>query len=203
VYGITLNLEKRFADHFGAGASYYFQVAEGTYSNPNDAYNAIASKTEPHLSMIPLGWDQRHTFMGTVTVGIEGWTLTFQGKYQSGRPYTPSFTQGAQVGSSTYIGYRDNSARLPTTSSLDLLLHKRFQVGPLHLGFLVTVYNVFDQAGATTVYSDTGSPSYTTNINPANINYSAERIGTVEDLLRHPDWYIPPRQVQAGLTLEL
>jgi len=202
VYGITLNLEKRFADHFGAGATYYFQVAEGTYSNPNDAYNAITSNTEPHLSLIPLSWDQKHTLMGTVTLGVRNWTLTLQGKYQTGRPYTPSFTRGAQVGSSTYVGYLDNSARLPTTSSLDILLHKRFQVGSLHLGLLVTVYNVLDQAGATNVYTDTGTADYTTNIDPETISYVPERVGTVQDLLRRPDWYIPPRQVQAGLTLE-
>ena len=202
IYGLTLNMEKRYADHYSAGVSYAFQVVEGTYSNPNDAYNAIQNENEPRLALIPLNWDQRHTLMGNVSLGIQGWILTFQGKYQTGRPYTPTFTQGAQVGASTYIGYRDNSARLPTVSSIDILLHKRFRVGSLNLGLLITAYNVLDQSGETAVYTDTGTAQYTTNIDPKTIPYVPERIGTVEDLIRRPDWYIAPRQIQAGLTLE-
>ncbi len=202
VYGATLDLEKRFSGHFGASLNYTFQVAEGTYSNPNDAFNAIQSNTEPRLAMIPLNWDQRHTLMTMATFGVQGWTLTFQGKYQTGRPYTPSFTRGAQIGGSTYVGFRDNSARLPTISSLDVLLHKRFRIGSLNLGLLVTIYNVLDQASETAVYTDTGTAQYTTNIDPDNIPYVSKRVGTVQDLLRRPDWYIAPRQIQAGLTLE-
>ncbi|MBN1781148.1 TonB-dependent receptor [bacterium] len=203
VYGLTLNVEKRFADHYGAGLSYSFQVAEGTYSNPNDAYNAIQNENEPRLTLIPLNWDQRHTLMGNVTLGVRGWIVTFQGKYQTGRPYTPSFTRGAQVGGSNYIGYRDNSANLPTVKSLDILLHKRFRIDSFRFGLFVTLYNALDQSGETYVYTDTGTAEYTTNIDPKTIPYVPERVGTVEDLIRRPDWYIAPRQIQAGISLEL
>jgi hypothetical protein len=27
-------------------------------------------------------------------------------------------------------------------------------------------------------------------------------VGTVEDFLRQPTWFIPPRQIQAGFTVE-
>jgi outer membrane receptor protein involved in Fe transport len=203
VYGLVVDFEKRYANHFGVGASYSFQVAEGTYSNPNDAFNAIQNEQEPRLNLIPLNWDQRHTLMGTATAGFGGWTVTLQGKYQTGRPYTPTYAKGEQVGGSESIGFRDNSARLPTTSSLDVLVHKRFRVGSLDLGLLVTVYNVFDQAGETAVYAETGTAGYSANIVPSEWSYLAERVGTVQDLLRQPTWYIAPRHVQAGLTLEL
>jgi hypothetical protein len=107
------------------------------------------------------------------------------------------------VGGSAYVGYRDNSARLPTTSSLDVLVHKRFAVGSMKFGFLVTVYNLFDQRGETAVYSETGTAKYSANIIPSEWPYVPERVGTVTDLLRQPSWYIAPRHVQAGLTLEL
>jgi len=202
VYGVTLDVEKRFANHIGAMASYSFQVAEGTYSNPNDAFNAAQASREPRLFLIPLGWDQRHTLNASVTVGTKGWMLTFQERIRSGRPYTPTYAQGSFVGSSNYIGDRDNSARLPTTSQFDIMLHKRFRVGALNLGLLVTVYNVFDQKGETAVYTETGTARYSANMDPRNIDYVSNRVGTVEDLVRQPGWYIPPRQVQAGLTLE-
>jgi hypothetical protein len=202
VYGIVLDLDKRYSSHFSGNISYSFQVAEGTYSNPLDAFNAISAKTEPRLNLIPLNWDQHHTLMGSATLGAAGWTLTFQGKYQTGRPYTPTYARGSFVGGEAQVGYRDNSARLPSTSQLDLLLHRRFRVGALNLGLLVTVYNVFDQKGETAVYSETGTARYSVNLDPNYVNYNTLRIGTVEDLVRRPDWYIPPRQVQAGLTLE-
>jgi outer membrane receptor for ferrienterochelin and colicin len=202
VYGVVLDLEKRYSSHFSGNLSYSFQVAEGTYSNPLDAFNAISARTEPRLNLIPMNWDQRHTLMATATLGAAGWTLTFQGKYQTGRPYTPTYARGSFVGGAAQVGYRDNSARLPSTSQLDLLLHRRFRVGPLNLGFLVTVYNVFDQKGETAVYTETGTARYSVNLDPGYVNYNTLRIGTVEDLVRRPDWYIAPRQVQAGLTLE-
>ncbi len=202
VYGIVFDLDKRYSSHFSGNLSYSFQVAEGTYSNPLDAFNAISAKTEPRLNLIPLNWDQRHTLMSTVTFGVSGWTLTFQGKYQTGRPYTPTYARGTFVGGEAQVGYRDNSARLPSTSQLDVLLHKRFRVGPMKLGLLVTVYNVFDQKGETGVYAETGTARYSVNLDPNYINYNTLRIGTVEDLVRRPDWYIAPRQVQAGFTLE-
>lgn len=141
--------------------------------------------------------------MGNVTLGAKGWILTLQGKYQTGRPYTPSFTRGAQVGGSNYIGYRDNSARLPTISTLDILLHKRFAINSFHFGLFLTIYNALDESGETYVYTDTGTAEYTTNTDPETIPYVPQRIGTVEDLIRRPGWYIAPRQIQAGLTLEL
>jgi len=201
-YGIVLDLEKRYSNHFSGNLHYSFQIAEGTYSNPLDAFNAISAKTEPRLNLIPLNWDQHHTLMGVATYEVSGWTVSLQGKFQTGRPYTPSYARGSFVGSATQVGYRDNSARLPSTSQLDLLLHKRFRVGPLNLGFIVTVYNVFDQKGETFVYTETGTARYSVNIDPNYINYNPYRVGTVEDYVRRPDWYIAPRQVQAGLTLE-
>jgi hypothetical protein len=202
VYGMTMNLQKRYASHFGAGLAYAFQIAEGTYSNPTDAFNALQNMQEPRLAMIPLNWDQRHTLTGSATTGLAGWIATLQYKLRSGRPYTPTYASGSFVGESTYSGLRDNSGRLPMTSQFDLMIHKRFRVGSTELGFLVTVYNLFDQKGETTVYTETGSARYSANIDPDTIPYDAARVGTVEDFLRQPTWFIPPRQIQAGFTVE-
>jgi hypothetical protein len=202
VYGMTVDLEKRFSGHFGGGVAYAYQTAEGTYSNPADAFYALQNLQEPRLAMIPLNWDQRHTLTGTATTGAAGWVATLQYKLRSGRPYTPSYASGSFVGGSTYSGLRDNSGRLPLNSQFDLMLHKRFRVGGAEVGFLVTVYNLFDQKGETAVYTETGSARYSANIDPQTIPVDPARVGTVEDFLRQPTWFIPPRQVQAGFTVE-
>ena len=70
VYGMTLELEKRFAQFYSAKIYYTYQLAEGTYSNPNDSYDNVYNASEPEeprLALIPMNWDQRHTLNSFVT----------------------------------------------------------------------------------------------------------------------------------------
>ncbi|NQT27236.1 TonB-dependent receptor [candidate division KSB1 bacterium] len=201
VYGITVDLEKRFSNHFGANLYYMYQVVEGTYSNPDDAFQALNNEEEPRINLIPLGWDQRHTLNAVVTAGYAGWVTTLMWNYSSGQPYTPGYAIGTFVGGSTFTGLRENSARLPNTSSLDIRLQKRIHVNGLDMTVFSTVYNVFDQKGETSVYSETGTAKYSTNIDAQYAGYNPTRIGTYTDFVRQPNWYIPPRQVQIGLRI--
>ena len=201
VRGITVDLSKRFSGHYSAQVSYLFQVAEGSYSNATDAFYALQNLREPQLALIPMGWDQRHTLNAYLTLELSGYMITVMGQYRTGRPYTPSYARGTMVGSSNYSGLRDNSARLPATSGIDLLIQKGFRVGALNLAVFATVYNVFDQKGEVGVYSDTGTARYSSNIDPEYIGYNAARIGTVTDYVRQPTWYISPRQIQAGMKI--
>jgi hypothetical protein len=201
VRGITLDLKKRYSGRFSANVYYMFQVAEGSYSNPDDAFFALQAEQEPRLALIPLNWDQRHTLNSVVTGSYRGWTATLMGKLQTGRPYTPSFGRGSRVGTTAYVGYRDNSSRLPTTSSLDLRIQKQIRVGGMTAAFFATLYNLFDQKGEVWVYTETGTARYSTNISPDYAGYDPARVGTVRDLVRQPDWYISPRQIQAGVQV--
>ena len=109
VRGITLKLEKRYSHNFFANVDYSFQVAEGTYSNPNDAFNAQLAQEEPRLAILPLNWDQNHTLNASFSYNYRNWIVSLIGRYWTGRPYTPSFPRGATVGTTTYSGLRDNS----------------------------------------------------------------------------------------------
>ena len=44
-------------------------IAEGTYSNPQDAYFDAQDNQAPRLSMLPLNWDQTHTLNFRATTG--------------------------------------------------------------------------------------------------------------------------------------
>ncbi|RPH98662.1 MAG: TonB-dependent receptor, partial [Calditrichaeota bacterium] len=91
VRGITLSLKKRYSNRFSAWIDYSFQKAEGTYSNPNDAFIASIALQEPRLAMIPLDWDQNHTLNGRLIYQYDTWTISLVGQYWTGKPYTPSF----------------------------------------------------------------------------------------------------------------
>ena len=201
VRGITVKLEKRFSNNIAYYIDYSYQTAEGTYSNPNDAFNATQNNQEPRLNLIPLNWDQKHTLNARIMYRLKGWVASFIGRYWSGRPYTPSFALGTQVGAATFSGLTENSSRLPTVNSYDLRLEKELGLGTLRVSAFIYVYNLFDQKEERSVFSDTGSAEYTTYPRLTDVVYTAARIGSPEDLLMRPEWYIAPREVNIGFTV--
>ncbi|RPI07129.1 MAG: TonB-dependent receptor [Ignavibacteriae bacterium] len=202
VKGITLKLEKRFSDHFSFRADYTFQSAEGTYSNPDDEYNNIQNNQAPVLALLPLNFDQKHTVNVQFIYGISDWIVSMIGRYWTGLPYTPTPATGSgTVGSSAVSGYTTNSARLPNQKSIDLSISKSFRVlSNVDLQLFLNVYNLLDQRDATSVYSDSGTPDYTTTSQVAR-PYNNLRVSTVEDFVNQPSWYTSPRQVQVGVSL--
>jgi hypothetical protein len=201
VRGITIKVEKRYSNNFSARLDYSYQLAEGTYSNPNDAYNDIINQNEPQKTLIPMNWDQNHTLNGSFVYRVSDWTISMIGRYWTGRPYTPAFVTGEVLGSAAYTGLKENSSRLPSQKSVDLYINKRFYISSLRLELFMNVYNLFDQKDNTNVYGDTGTADYTTTIDPSKIPYNAKRIGTIEDYANQPGWYSEPRQVQVGLIV--
>jgi hypothetical protein len=201
VRGITIRVEKRQSNNFSARLDYSFQSAEGTYSNPDDAYNDIEDQKEPRKILIPMSWDQNHTFNGSIVYQVSAWTVSMVGRYWTGRPYTPSFSTAQFIGTRAYTGLKENSARLPNQMSVDLYINKRLYIGSFYLDLFMNVYNIFDQKNDTAVYGDTGTADYTTTIDPSKIPYDPRRIGTLEDYINQAGWYTAPRQVQLGLTV--
>ncbi|MFC1568976.1 TonB-dependent receptor domain-containing protein [bacterium] len=201
VRGVTVKLEKRYSNHFSAGVDYSFQVAEGTYSSPDDAFNAINNDQEPLRYIIPLNWDQNHTLNGRIVTRFGSWTASLIGRYWTGRPYTPQFTQGEATGPTSNIGLKQNSARLPNQKSMDLYLNKRIKLSGIHMNVFINIYNLFDNRDETNVYADTGTAEYTTTVRPAEIPYDANRVGALDSYVVRPEWYTAPRQIQVGLSL--
>jgi len=201
VRGFTLSLKKRQSAHFSAWADYTYQVAEGTYSNPNDAYTAYVGQQEPRLAMIPLGWDQRHTLNGRLIFTRSSWTASLVGRYWTGRPYTPTFPIGVSIGAGALKGLRENSARLPDQKSVDLFIQKRVRPAGLQCDLFVNVYNLLDTRDELQVWTDTGTADYTTTITPERVPYNPLRIGTVQSYITRPDWYTAPRWIQAGVAI--
>ncbi len=202
VKGITLKIEKRFTNNYSFRTDYTFQSAEGTYSGQADAYNASLANRSPVLSLLPMNWDQKHTFNAQFIYDISGWTFSLIGRYWSGRPYTPAFPSGESVGGSAISGLTTNSARRPAQKNIDLTISKMFQLfSNVRFEVFMNVYNLLDQRDETNVYNDTGTAEYTTNINPSIVPYNVNRVSTVEDYVLQPSWYTAPRQVHVGFIL--
>jgi hypothetical protein len=200
VRGITLEIDKRLSGNYSFRASYTYQSAEGTYSNPTDAYNSALNNQAPVLALVPMNWDQTHTFNGQVIYDISDWTFSLIGRYWSGRPYTPQFARSETVGASAVTGLTNNSARRPNQTAVDLSINKYFRFkNSYYLNLFLNVYNLLDIRDETNVYTDTGTADYTTLIDPSRTPYHSDRVSTVEDYVVQPGWYTAPRQIHLGL----
>jgi outer membrane receptor protein involved in Fe transport len=197
IRGITFSLTKRHSNHFSANVDYTFQYAEGTYTDPFDAFNALANNQERRLSLIPLGYDQRHTLNTDVNFSYGTWSVTLLGQYHTGNPYTPASARGQSLG----VGIRENSEYTPTVKNVDLYVNKFFDLGGLRLSLFAKVYNLFDIRNAYGVFADTGSPDYTTTVDATKQPYNALRVGTVEESIRNPYFVSGPRRVQVGMSV--
>jgi len=203
--GFTVSLEKRYTRTFSANLYYAFGIAEGTYSDPQDAFNAINANDEPSKKMVPLDWDQRHQLRGTLRMNVNNWAVSLIGRYQTGLPYTPEVAKSEAIGGSQYSGWEYNIANKPMITSVDLYINKIFKFSNTsslkHILYL-RIYNLFDQKGALNVYSDTGVPDYSTFLRPEYYPYNENRIGTIDERWKNPSWYQSPRQIQLGYSLE-
>jgi hypothetical protein len=201
VRGITIKVEKRMSDNYSFRADYTYQSAEGTYSDAIDAYNDLNANRAPVLTLLPLGFDQKHTVNVQFIYSISNWMVSVIGRYWTGLPYTPSAPAG-EFGSKLGNGFVTNSERLPAQKIIDLSVSKSLRLfSKVNLQVFLNVYNLLDQRDATSVYSDTGSPDYTTqSLVPAK-NYNNIRVSTVEDFVNTPSWYTAPRQVQLGVEI--
>jgi len=200
VRGVTFSLTKRQSNYFSASLDYTFQYAEGTYTNPTDAYIALQNNQAKRLTLIPLGYDQRHTLNANVTLLYRSWSATLLGQYHTGNPYTPTLRNAESMGSGAG-SIPENSEFTPSVKNVDMYIEKLFTVGRMRLGLFARIYNLFDFRNELGVFTDTGSASYTTTIDPAKQPYDAKRVGTVEEQIRNPYFFSGPRRIQAGMSV--
>lgn len=196
VRGITLNFSKRFENYFSFDLNYTYQVAEGSNSNPDDAFRAALNNQAPVIFLSPLNWDQRHNLNLNVMVGDAGWNVSLLTKYGTGLPYTPSITQ-ATSDRGLSNGFEQNSRYRPAQFDVDLYANKSFRLADLELTAYLKVFNLFDNRTVVNVWGDTGEPDFTTSLQ--GVSEDAKRPNTVAEYTRFPWYYAAPRLVQTGI----
>ena len=194
VSGITISLEKKFADGFGATIDYTYQVANGNASDPNEAFNKAQSSPplEVNKQLVPLNWDRRHSLNFTLTVGTpDDYIISAVGQLGSGLPYTPSF-QNQRTG-------LENSATRPTFFNVDLYLTKYFKLLGTNFSVFAKIYNLFDIANELDVFTDTGRAGYTLEL--TRDQSRPHGINNLQQFFTRPDFYSAPRQILIGASM--
>ncbi|MGB5849575.1 MAG: TonB-dependent receptor [Ignavibacteriaceae bacterium] len=195
VKGITLSLEKRFSNFFGATLDYTYQDAKGNASDPNDAFNKAQASPpiEVNKQLSPLDWDRTHALNFTITAGIPGdWIVSSVGRWGTGLPYTPA-VQDQRTG-------LQNSDIRPSFINVDLYLTKFFTVFKSQFSVFLKVFNLFDTANENEIFTDTGRAGYTLEL--TRTTQQPRGVNTLEEFFTRPDFYSAPRQIVLGASVE-
>ena len=200
VRGILAALDRKYSGLFSWHLDYTFQIVEGSNSSPEEEFGAQLSNSEPARSIIPLDWDQRHSFNASVFMGNRNWGANVIMQYGSGYPYTPYFLNSSQ---NVSMFSSRNSMRKMTTLNFDMKLFRNFTFAGLNGRIIMNIFNLFDRRNENIVWGDTGRSGQTSEEENALLIESAYpevlRPNSISDYFNHPEWYSEPRQIQIGL----
>ena len=195
VRGVILRFEKRFAHGWAATVDYTYQVAKGNASDPAATRNFIIGGVQPEEQLIPLDWDQTHTFNATATYASQqDWGGSIIMRYGSGLPYTPRQTQNI-------ARLLINSERRPEFFNVDINMYKDFSIDRIKLSLWSRIINVFNIRNQVNVYNDSGRADFTIDEVIARRSNPPELVNSVGEFFRNPTFYSEPRRIEIGLSI--
>ncbi len=204
IQGIIFSFNKRRTadDIWGLTLDYTFQVSEGNDVKADAFFLDLSSGNQTEKVPVPLDWDKSHQLNGTFTVGELGnWNVALIGRFASGLPYTPLLYD-------KQVNLTRNSDRRPEYLRFDLLAEKSFELGGFDLVLFLKVYNLLDALNENLVYATTGRATYTLDANRGEaletdrIAATVEGVHTSANVYNRPNYYLAPREVRLGLSLE-
>jgi hypothetical protein len=195
VIGVVLSVTKRLSNNWAATIDYTFQTAKGNASDPAATRNAIAGGQQPEIQLVRLDWDQRNTLNFTFSYDTPDlWGFAFIGRYGSGFPYTPDFSQNVS-------SLLTNAGLKPSTFNIDLRAYKDISFGgDLRLSLFLRVFNLFDIRNEVNVYNDSGTADFTIDEFLRRQQGSPVLVNTLDEFYRNPTFYSEPRRVELGAS---
>jgi hypothetical protein len=195
VKGLELSWNYRVGS-FSTELNYTLQYTKGVADDPKSNFNRAGQSLTQYTVMIPLAWDQRHTFNLTVGYTTPKFGATATAYYNSGYPYTWAPLPESQL---TEINLYPNNAPKPNTFSLDLRAYYTFwKTNNFALKVNLLVYNLLDNLRENSVYSSTGR-AYTKIVRESDLNQHHSDFNTYYDQVQNPAMYGHPRKIKLGL----
>lgn len=200
--GVVLNARGNFSKETSYSVSYTYMTADGVNSNPQQEMDAITGNASPVKTLIPLDWDVRHNLNINLVYNPDPFSISLISRFASGFPYTPSFPGTSRQGSSVLQDPARNSRTRPYTITFDLFSDYRFAVFGQNMTVFCKVFNLFDTANEYEIFTDTGRAGSTNSPTAEEIAglYNPNRPTSIQDYLKHPEWYSSPREIQLGVS---
>lgn len=154
VKGLELQLTQRAGRFFSGDATYTFQVAKATHSDPRDTYDTLDIIDGVEF---PADWDQRHRIVINLDyhygkgegprIGnfhlLENFNINVLGQFGSGLPYTPNTLTNSPLVPLT------NTVRYPWTQDIDLRARRYFTLTKgARAGLVFEVQNLLNRRNA-------------------------------------------------------
>lgn len=194
IRGLTLSLFDQSQGAISWTLDYTLQFAEGTSSDPGEAFGRQQSGLEAILSLVRLNWDRRHVLNNTITVRpFDGTTVTFINRLRTGEPYTTlrGFVRSTQP----------NNSDRPLQYSTDVRAYFKPPFGSQDLQLFLQVQNLFDTQTPNAVYASSGNAEE--SLDKELFRSTGSRVGglnSLDEWFQRPDWYSSPRRVSLGLS---
>ena len=154
-------LDKKYNHYVSGKLSYTYMKAKGFSGNAEQGLNYLMWGFEVPNEMYYLSWDQRHTIVLDVFIGVpQQWGASVVWRWHSPRPYThyPSRQGQLLVPEDKEVLLTPNNARMENVTYLDVKFTKDFRLGKNFgcMGYM-DVRNVFDRQNLMWAASD-GKP---------------------------------------------
>jgi len=153
--GIELLVEKKYGDLFSGKISYTYMKAKGLSGSIDQGLNYFVWGFAVPNEEFYLSWDQRHTFVGDIFVGVPQKTgMNLIWRWHSPRPYTYYPSRTGYVPDSS-IEMVPNNTRMKTNSYVDVKFFKNWEITRnLALMTYVDIRNLFDKYNVIWIASD-------------------------------------------------
>jgi len=198
-YGNVKGLELKYDfvhRHFSTYINYTLQYTRGNADNPTQTFDRAGESRDPIPTLIPMSWEQRHTFNVTVGYNTSKYGLTLTGYYGSGTPFTWNPITENRVAN---INLYPNNAYQKATYSIDLNgFFKLYTINNFALRLNCSAYNLLNNLNEYWVDSTTGR-AYTAIIRPSDLTSHHSNFNEYKDRIQDPSMYGPPRLIKVGL----
>jgi outer membrane receptor protein involved in Fe transport len=199
-YANSRGLELQYNIRTGAfltQINYSMQYTRGNADNPNTTFDRAGNSQDPIPFLLPLNWDQRHTFNVSAGYNKEKYGITATGYYNSGHAYTwVPIEQSALNRVNLYV----NNAYQPSTFSVDLRAHYMvYKWNEAQIRLELMVYNLLDWMNEVGVNATTGRANQAI-VYQKYLDYHKSSWNTYYDRIDNPGSFSAPRLVKLGLS---
>tara|TARA_Y100000996_G_scaffold23308_1_gene16821 strand:+ start:276 stop:3299 length:3024 start_codon:yes stop_codon:yes gene_type:complete len=201
-YGNVRGIELKYDANYGnlnAYLNYTLQYTKGIADSPTQAFSREGQSLDPINKLIPMSWDQRHTFNITVAYNQSDFGLSGTAYFNSGTPYT---FEPLSESSLAQINLLPNNDYKPFNYNIDLTGYYAFNLGGYDSRITFSIYNLTDRLNQMWVNSKTGK-AYTDILSSSQIEGYRSNFSTIEETYQNPAMYSAPRSVKIGLEIKI
>jgi len=200
-YGNARGFELKYEYFSGpivAALNYTLQYTRGNADNPTFSFNRAGQSMDPVNILIPMSWDQRHTFNLSVGYNATKYGATLTGYYNSGTPFSWNPIPESPL---ARVNLFPNNSPKPSQVTIDMrAYYALYSVANVQLRLLLIAYNLLDNLNELSVNSITGR-AYTDIVRQSQLDDHRSDFNDYYDRIHDPSMYAAPRQMKAGVEV--